>query len=170
MRWIRRLLVATGLLVLAAVLGLVVHGPLGPLAAGPLFGDVVDERIDDWSFTDAHAEIQVQTRIGFLPYSVTTWCLSHEGLLYVPSRNGGQKRWVQRIMEDPNAWIRVGGKTYPVRFRRITDMENGRPLRRLMLAKYLGIEADVVRGVSGPSPTGEPRAEIWTFVVESRDG
>ena len=121
MRWIRRLVILALVLVALPGVALWIHGPLGPLLAGPLFGDVVTERVEDWSFTDAHAEIQVQTHVGFLPYSVTTWCLSHERELYVPARNGGDKRWVRQILADPDAWIRVKGEVYPVRFTRLAS-------------------------------------------------
>ena len=169
MRWTRRLVLSFVLLAILALGGIAAHGPVGPLAGGPLLGEQVREPISDWSFTDAHAEIQVQTRIGFLPYSVTTWSLSHQGRLYVPARNGGAKRWVQRVLADPDARIRIAGKVYPVRFERVTRSEETEPVGRLMLAKYLGIEAEQVRALSGPTSDGHPRAEIWIFRVESRD-
>ncbi len=168
-RWTRRLVLAFVLVVILALGGVAAHGPIGPLPGGPLLGELVREPVRDWSFTDAHGEIQVQTRIGILPYSVTTWSLSHQGRLYVPARNGGAKRWVQRVLSDPEARIRIAGKVYPVRFELVTGSEETRPLARVMLAKYLGVEADEARPLSGPTPEGQPRAEVWIFRVESRD-
>jgi hypothetical protein len=169
MKWIRRILLVVLVLALAPVVGLVVHGPVGPLLGGPLFGEVVAEAVEDWSFTDVHGEIQIETHVGLLPYSVTTWCLSHEGRLYVPSRNASAKRWVKQVLADPEAWIRVGGKVYPVRFERVTDPGIRSVLGQETLAKYLGIEAAEVRPVSGPAGPDAPRAEISIFRVESRD-
>ena len=52
-------------------------GPWGPFPGGVLWGEVAREPVADWSFVDAVAEVQVETRFGPLPWSVTTWALTH---------------------------------------------------------------------------------------------
>jgi hypothetical protein len=161
LRWT---LIVALVVVVCAVGALVVHGPLGPLPGGPLFGEVVREPASDWSFTDAVGELQVETRWGFLPYSVTTWCLSHEGTLYLPASNGAKKRWTRLVSENPDVRLRIAGKVYEVRLVRISEPPAEGVLARATLAKYFGIEADEVRPKSGMLGEG-----IWMFRVEARD-
>ena len=68
----------------AAVIG-TRSNPLGPIAGRELTGEVVAEPVSDWSFTDEHNLIAVETRPD-APHSVTTICIAHEGALYVPAR------------------------------------------------------------------------------------
>ena len=45
-----------------------------------LAGDVVDSSVSDWSFTDDHYEIYLQTNTPyFVPHSVTVYCATLEG-------------------------------------------------------------------------------------------
>ena len=49
-----------------------------------LTGDRVTEPVTDWSFTEQHQEIFVQTRTPYLiPHSVTTYCAFYEGDRYL---------------------------------------------------------------------------------------
>ncbi len=38
------------------------QGPLGILPGGPLAGEVVEAPVADWSFTDAHLTVALETR------------------------------------------------------------------------------------------------------------
>ena len=51
-----------------------------------LRGNVVTTPVADWSFTDQYQTVKVQTRERFLlPHSITTYCVSYNGQLYLTS-------------------------------------------------------------------------------------
>ena len=58
-------------------------------------GELVTTPIDDWSFTDQVEEISVETVTWyFIPHSVTTYCTTYNGQLYLTSTysQGGEFR------------------------------------------------------------------------------
>ena len=148
MRWLARALlavVALGLLGAVALFGGL--GPLAMLPGGVLWGGV-REPPADWSFTDAIGEIQVQTHVGPLPWSVTTWVLSDGGELFVAASEC-DRVWTHRVMEDPEIRLRIGGVVYEMHARRETDRAVGARLAPVVLHKYLGIAADSARFIEG---------------------
>src|SRR5436309_457460 len=82
----RRVLVVGGWMVvvclLVALVALRIVG-LDPRERRPglwLTGEVVTAPVTDWSFTDKHPTIYVQTRTRYLlPHSVTITCVAHDG-------------------------------------------------------------------------------------------
>lgn len=150
---------------LAWLLGAV--APYGPIAGGRLRGERAPLPAD-WSFVDRVAEVQVETRLGPLPWSVTTWCLSHQGRLYLPARNCLAKRWVKNLLADPNVRVRIQGRVYELRAIRDEDPEIEQALIEQMLIKYLGIEAERPRPVAGVTPDADGRAYGCAFRMEPR--
>jgi hypothetical protein len=142
-------------------------GPLGVIPGGPLVGAEVEDRIEDWSFTDGFPLIAVETRGRFFRHSVTVLCVSADGEFYLMARHGGRKRWVAEMMADPRIRLEIDGRIYPARATRIVEPLPGEPVARAVLRKYVGIEAEHV--VSHPETPGEgdDRAEVWTFRVVS---
>jgi hypothetical protein len=165
MRWVFRLLLITTLLLVIYYFAV---GPVALIAGGPLRGDVISRSVDDWSFTDSVAEVQLETRDGWLPYSVTTWCISHAGNLYIPSRNAAGKRWVANVVRDARVRVRIGDSVYERRAVRVTDPTESDPLMSLLLEKYLGIEVEEGGPIREPAGEGEARAEIWMFRMDPR--
>jgi hypothetical protein len=143
-------------------------GPLGPFGGGRLRGEVAAPPAD-WSFADRVGEVQIETRWGPLPWSVTTWCLTYAGRLYVPSRNCLAKRWVRNVLADPDVRVRAEGRIYELRAVRDDDPEVGRALLDQMLVKYLGIEAQGARPVEGGDPETQGRAYGCAFRLEPRE-
>jgi hypothetical protein len=143
-------------------------GPWGPFPGGILWGEVAREQVADWSFVDAIAEVQVETRRGVLPWSVTTWALTHAGALYVPSRNCLEKRWVENLHAHPDVRVRVAGRLHELRAVREEDPALGEALLRQMLVKYLGIEADDPHPLAPEPAAGEVRAYGCLFRLEPR--
>ena len=143
-------------------------GPWGPFPGGILWGEVAREPVTDWSFVDAVAEVQVETHLGPLPWSVTTWALTHEGVLYVPSRNCFEKRWVKNLLAHPDVRVRIGGRLHELRAVREEDPARGDALLRQMLVKYLGIEAEDPRPLAAEPDAGETRAYGCLFRLEPR--
>jgi hypothetical protein len=152
LRWfgIVLLVIAAGA---AAVIGTRTN-PLGPIPGRELSGDVVAAPVSDWSFTDEHDLIAVETRPA-APHSVTTICIAHEGALYVPASGASAKSWPYYAIADPRVRVKIGDLVYPVRATRVTD-ESLRPgLLAAARKKY-----DI----------GEERPgfdDVWLFKLES---
>lgn len=143
---------------------------MGVLPGGPLAGEVVQERIEDWSFTDSHLTVAIETRGGWIDHSVTVLCSADGEHLYVPSRNPGNKRWVANLERDPRVRIGVGGQIYPARAELVDSLEEAESAARAQLRKYLGIEARDLRPLAGPPPPGDDRAEVLLFRITSTGG
>jgi hypothetical protein len=138
MRWRRIAAIPVGLGVLAAAAWFGGLGPRGFIAGGWLWGEVVREPVRDWSFTDRIAEVQVQTRVGPLPYSVTTWNLSAGDRFYVPSGDCS-RRWVRQVLAHPDVRVRIDGRVYELRAAREDDLDAASRVAPVLLEKYLGI-------------------------------
>jgi hypothetical protein len=141
-RLVRRLalgLAALLLVALAAWFGGV--GPRGPIAGGWLWGETLEGPVRDWSFTNSVREVELQTHVGPLPYSVTVWNLSDGPGFYVPSGDCS-RRWVRSVLADPDVRVRIDGKIYLLRARQVTDSETSARLAPVLLEKYFGIRAE----------------------------
>lgn len=102
-----------------------------------LTGERVTEPVADWSFTDQHREIFVQTRTRYLlPHSVTIVCASRDGKLYVGARNPDEKRWVQQVARNPEVRLKIGDKLYDVRLAVVEDPAEQRLIGAAYRAKY----------------------------------
>ena len=100
----------------------VLFGGVGPIAfvpGGALWGET-REPPEDWSFTDGIKEIQVQTHVEPLPWSVTTWVLSSEGELFLAAGNC-DRVWTHRVMDDPEIRLRIDGIVCEIQARRETN-------------------------------------------------
>ncbi len=106
---------------IAALLIAIATGCIDPKDRRPglrLTGDLVNEEIDDWSFSDAHQEIYLETQTAYLiPHSVTTVCAGLGEKLYVPTIyfEGGEwpdKFWNANVESDPQVRLEIGGKIY----------------------------------------------------------
>lgn len=162
MTWLRRIALALlALIALAAIAWFGGLGPRGPLAGGWLWGPVVRERVSEWSFTDRIGEVQVQTRLGPLPYSVTTWNLSAGDRFYIPSGDCS-RRWVRLVLAHPDVRVRIDGRIYELRATREDDLDAASRVAPVLLEKYLGIRDEGAR-FSGENRTScllrmEPRS------------
>lgn len=160
MRWVLRAILG---LVVMLVLGLAaLFGGVGPIAflpGGALWGEV-REPPDDWSFTDRIAEIQVQTHVGPLPWSVTTWVMSEGGDLFIAASNC-DRIWTHRVIEDPEIRLRIDGVIYEMQARITQDRAIGGRVAPVVLAKYLGIGVDRANWIPG-------QQEGCVFRVEPR--
>jgi predicted methyltransferase len=148
-----------------AVVGLVAVGavvigtrtnPLGPIAGRGLSGEVATEPVSDWSFTDEHDLIAVETRPD-APHSVTTICIAYEGALYVPASGASAKSWPYYAIADPRVRVKVGDLIYPVRATRMID-EALRPGLIAAAREKYDIAAD---------DPGRTLDDVWLFKLES---
>ena len=128
--------------------------PIGPLAGRQLTGPVVTEPVQDWSFSDEHMLIAVETRLGD-PHSVTTVCFTVDGELYVPATGGSQKQWTQHVMSDPRVRVKIDGKVYPALAERVTDTSRSADIRAAAREKY-DLDANAA-----------PPEDLWVFRLRS---
>lgn len=148
MRWILR--AAFCLVLVLAVAFAALFGGMGPitfLPGGVLWGET-HEPPADWSFTDRIPEIQVQTHVGPLPWSVTTWVMSVDGNLFIAA-NDCDRVWTHRVMEDPNLRLRIDGVIYEMQAHIESDRAVGARVAPVVLAKYMGIGVDSASWVPG---------------------
>jgi hypothetical protein len=145
-----------GLALIAALAYATRSNPIGPLAGRELTGEVVTTAITDWSFTDEHPLIAVETRPA-APHSVTVICFSHDGALYVPARGGSAKDWPHFAVSDPRVRVKIGDKVYPALATRVEDPE----LRRVLIAAAAG-----KYDFEGPQEPGG-LDDVWVFQIES---
>ena len=109
--------------------------PIGPVAGRALTGEIVVAPVSDWTFTDEHMTIALETRPA-KPHSVTTVCFTHEGALYVPAQRGASKSWTHYAVSDPRVRLKIGDKVYPARATRVTDSSLAPGLRAAASEKY----------------------------------
>jgi hypothetical protein len=155
-------------LLLAVALSLAACGPWGPkgtIAGGPLAGDM-QPTPSDWSFTDAHPLIAIETRGAWFRHSVTILCVAADGKLYVMARHAPTKRWIQNVLADPRVRVAIGDAIYEGRAVRVDESQQDLGIARAFLRKYVGVEAEHARALGGAPAPGEDRAEVWSFRID----
>lgn len=91
----------------------------------------------DWSFSDAHPEIAIEVQAPWgLPHSVTIWCASQDGQLYVGARSPESKSWPGWADRRPDVRLRIERKLYDVRLEPVTDEAEIVRVRQAYAAKY----------------------------------
>ena len=102
-----------------------------------LGGEVVEEGGGDWSFTDAHREIAIETRSPWLlPHSVTIVCSAKDGRFFIGARDPDGKRWVKNVDRDPDVRLKIGGRVYEQRLVALEDAEDVTAAYESYTAKY----------------------------------
>ncbi len=108
-----------------------------------LTGERVAQPVSDWSFTEDHLEIFVQTRTPYLiAHSVTTYCAVHEGDLYLFSAyyQGGvfpeERGWNRNVMRDPRIRLKIGDQLFDQTVSHVTDAETRAAVHANAVAKY----------------------------------
>ena len=158
--------VAAGMLALL-VSGCGPWGPQGVFPGGP-FADGAGEPFPaDWSFSDAHPLVAIETRGALLRHAVTILCVAIEGKLYVMARHAPRKRWVQNLARDPRVRLRVGEQLFAGRVVRLANSPEADAVARAFLRKYVGIEAEQARALTGAPAAGDDRAEVWTWRIDA---
>lgn len=91
----------------------------------------------DWRFTDTHQEIDLEVATPhFLAHSVTIWCVSVDGELFIAARDPDEKNWPGWVEDEPEVRLGIGGKVYEVELARLDDAEMIGVLRGAYAAKY----------------------------------
>lgn len=128
---------ARTLLALLALLPLACIDPADRRPGLWLTGEIAEEAGGDWSFTDAHREIAIETRTPWLiPHSVTIVCAANEGRFFVGARNPEGKRWVANVDRDPDVRLQIEGRIYEQRLVPLEDDQDQATARAAYAAKY----------------------------------
>ena len=124
-----------------------------------LSGEVESGEVEDWSFSDAHPEIFIETRTPWwIPHSTTILCASGGDVLYVGAREPSGKRWVANVARDPEVRLGIGGRIYPGRLERIDEPDAIQRAYAAYAAKY---------GWSPNPPADAPEVWYWRVVPRS---
>lgn len=132
-----------------------------------LWGELVEEPVDDWLFANDVELCQIQVQAGFLPpHAVNLNCMStSQGNLYLSCSQCEPKRWSRLARRNESARIRLDGMVYPVRLTRVTDPGEADLAWRVRLEKLSNLNGP---GAGTPVDTPRPSDEQWwTFRVES---
>jgi uncharacterized protein DUF2255 len=108
-------------------------GPMGPIPGGKLEGTPAGWP-EDWAFTDTIENVLLQTNPND-PYSVTVWCVTQDGQLYIAAGNE-ESRWVLNMRENPEVVLSINGKLYEARVEDVTDREEINQVIAAYLLKY----------------------------------
>jgi hypothetical protein len=89
-----------------------------------LSGEVHQQAIEDWSFTEDSGEIFIETVTSYwIPHSVTAWCVTVGNDLYVSADYADRKSWVANVARNPNVRLKIKGKVYEQKLVAVTDHE-----------------------------------------------
>ena len=124
----------------ALALALLAAGCLQPLDRRPGFalrGELVESLPSDWSFANEHREIAVQVSTPYgLPHSVTIYCASSGGELFLGARDPETKRWPGWVDRRDRVRLAIGGKLYDVRLEPIREPDRLAVVSAAYRAKY----------------------------------
>jgi hypothetical protein len=108
-----------------------------------LTGELATEPVADWSFTEQHEEIFVQTRSPWLiPHSVTTYCATYNDSFYLFSAyyGGGDfpdlRRWNKNVVRDPRVRLKIGDQLIDQTLSYIDDESIRMPVHQAFVDKY----------------------------------
>ena len=89
---------------------------------------------------DQNFTLHIQTQTAYLlPHSVTTYCATLNGHLYVGSSNPPVRHWNKEALADPHARLGIGDQLYDVTLVHVTDPAESEALlvnRRKKYPKY----------------------------------
>ena len=123
-----------------------------------LRGDLVEERVDDWRFTEEIEEIFIETRSWYrIPHSTTIWCVERYGKLYVGSYGDQKKAWEENIARSPDARLAIAGKIYEVTVTPVADR-----------AVIDALDAAYAQKYDMGEVFGDDLPEWWYYRVEQR--
>ena len=132
------------LLVLIAFAARWHDGPLGPFPGGAMTGELVAAPVADWSTVlpanedlSQRIELQVDTHA---PRAITTAYTVHDGKLYIHALLAARKTWPTIALADGRAFVRAGGKLYPLQAVRVTDPAELAPLAEQLRPRPLKID------------------------------
>ena len=87
-----------------------------------LSGEVHQQPVEDWSFSEDSGEIFIETVTSYwIPHSVTAWCVTVGDELYVSADYSDKKTWVANVARNPNVRLKIKGKVYEQKLVPVAD-------------------------------------------------
>ncbi len=134
-----------------------------------LGGELVTTPVTDWSFTDEFQEIYLETQTWYLiPHSVTIWCATHNGQLYLFSiYSEGRdefpegRSWNRNVVRDPRVRLKIGNQLFEQRTILVTDSAEKEAVLQAFARKYTRVKELLEK------PESE-RPKFYCFQVEPR--
>jgi hypothetical protein len=153
---IRIVLVTIVTCVMVALFARFSDGPIGPFPGGALrAGELVDDGLIDWEFVDDVDTIELQTNEPTLARH--TWILYRRGAVFVPCIFPRLKSWPHDLLTNDDVVVRIDGRLYKRRARRVTDHGLIASLDQAMDEKY---------GVSAVTDGDDDH--VWFFRLDPR--
>jgi hypothetical protein len=130
----------------AFVIALTVACTIDPSDERPGFGlsgEVVQQAVEDWSFSEDSGEIFIETVTSYwIPHSVTAWCVTVGDELYVAADDADKKSWVANVASDPNVRLKIIDKVYEQKLEPVTDATTIAAIDEGFVRKYEYEEED----------------------------
>jgi hypothetical protein len=130
----------------AFVIALTVACAIDPRDEWPGFGlsgQVYQQAVEDWSFTEDTGEIFIETVTSYwIPHSVTAWCVTVGNELYVAADDADKKSWVANVASDPNVRLKIIDKVYEQKLEPVTDATTIAAIDEGFVRKYEYEEED----------------------------
>ena len=140
-------------LAIAAAVAVGCVDPAGQRPGLRLSGESAREFPADWSFTNEYREIALEVHTPYrLSHSITIWCGSMDGRLYVGARDPETKRWPGWVARNPDVRLGIGGRIYEAALVRLDQPDEIERLRGAYAEKY---------GLPNPAPAGSPPIRYW---------
>ncbi len=131
-------------------------------------GELVTTPITDWSFTDQFEEIYLETQTWyFIPHSVTIWCATHNGQLYLFSiySEGDEfpkaRFWNRNVVRDPRVRLKIGNQLFERKVVLVMDPSEKDAVLQAFAKKYQTVKEQ------SESPESD-RPTFHFFSVEPR--
>jgi hypothetical protein len=87
-----------------------------------LSGEVHQQPVEDWSFSEDSGEIFIETVTSYwIPHSITAWCVTVGDELFVSADYADKKSWVANVARNPNVRLKIKGKVYEQKLVPVTD-------------------------------------------------
>ena len=147
-------------LVLLSLSLLACGNPDGSTPGMTLTGEVVTDFPPDWSFTQKIPEIALEVETPYLfHHSVTIWCVSVDGKLYVAALDPESKQWPGWARRNPAVRLLIEGRIYPATLEFLDDPTQTVPVAAAYAKKYHR---------TLPEPGGEaPKIWYWRVLPRS---
>ena len=136
----------------------------------------------DWEFTNEHQLVAIEVQTPYLlPHSVTIWCVSREGRLYVAARAPDTKNWPAWVERDVNVRLKIASDVYEVQLARLNDeavavlkkLSSGKPAKCIGLATIQRLcdvgDAIPIDASAGAEEHGCLHCEQNTLLVKNSD-
>lgn len=128
-----------------------------------LSGERIEQPVENWAFANQVPLCQIQTNTGLIPHALNLNCAADtNGDLYLSCAQCEGKRWSTAALQNPDAYIRLDGKVYPISLRKLDDsseLDNAWRSRAIKLASLRGITSNEIP---------ERPDHWWSFQVTSR--